>query len=156
MSGMEATQLEAIEIGDTGLWIASIGSAPDAVRRELAEFSSTPSRTSANRGAVEVASALGAIIASGVIGNAAYDAIPLTAAYLRKRFAAGADRGIDHAAAVDTVTAAARSAYGANAAVHIDRAAQLTDGSWDVTFSVNGSALFARVQRDGRLVLWTT
>lgn len=155
MTGADSYTFYATEVGATGVWLATTAPPPPGVFAELADFSGAPPDAQARRGVADMAADLGAMVASGVIGNAAWDALPLTAAFLRARFSQQGNSNIDYERAVETVVTAARSAYGSRSAVHVDRAERLADGSWDVTFSIDGADMFAKVQGDGQLVLWT-
>src|SRR5689334_17407672 len=124
---------EAAEVGRTGVWIASSPSLPAEVRQETASFDGEQPQAHATRGLADVVADLGAIVASGVVGNAAYDALPLTANYLHTRLRARAGRQIDHAQATEIVMRASRAAYGSSAGVRVRRAERTYDGSWDVT-----------------------
>ena len=149
------TPFRPAEVGATGVWIATDTALPAGIRREIAAFAEPPPNLGATRGVADVGADLGAMVASGVIGNAAWSALPLTAEYLRARFGARTDTPITHQEAMDAVLDAARAAYGAQAGVRIRRAEQTVDGAWDVAFSVANTQMFARVQGDGRLILWT-
>jgi hypothetical protein len=155
MSSAHATSFHSAEIGATGVWIATDTALSSSIRKEIEAFAEATPNLGATRGVADVAADIGAMVASGVIGNAAWSALPLTAEYLRMRFGARSETPIAHQQALDAVIDAARAAYGAQAGVHVRRAEQMVDGTWDVTFSVGNAQMFARVQGDGRLILWT-
>lgn len=155
MNSSHGAPFHSAQVGETGVWIATDTALPAGIRDEIEGFAEAMPNLGATRGVAEVAADLGAMVASGVIGNAAWSALPLTAEYLRVRFGTRGDTPITYQQAVDAVIDAARVAYGAQAGVHVRRAVQTVDGAWDVIFAVGNAQMFARVQGDGRLILWT-
>lgn len=149
--------LEALQVANSGLWLAVVGDIdiPDDIRREMSG-TTVPSigdgRSSSRGSGVEM---LAEFAVSGVVGNAAWAAFPMTRQYLKALHARLRGKPpVQSAAVVEALTAMARSVAGPGVAVDVRSLRQLPDGSWDCEILCDGSLALAQVDRSGSIVVW--
>jgi hypothetical protein len=109
----------------------------------------------AARGLSEVIGDLSLMVASGVVGNAAWELLPHTARFLMARLR-GAPDSIDLEGVVHVVVNAVRAAYGQAVAVRVVSAEQKIDGHWDCDLRVDETPIFIRVAGEGQLIMWAS
>ena len=149
--------LDAVRVANSNLWlaVADIPDIPDDVRSEMSETtvpvidgSWSPVRGSGVAMLAEFA-------ISGVVGNAAWAAFPMTRQYLKTlHMRLRSKPAVQSGAVVNALTEMARSVAGLGVAVDVRTIQQLPDGSWDCEILCDGRLALAQVDRSGSIVTW--
>jgi hypothetical protein len=149
------TASSAIRIAESDAWIVFDEGAPKVVASELEQIERPATGDlGGTRSLSGVTEVILNLVLGGVVGNAAWAAIPETARYIQilrsRKFASVPD--VD--AAAERIRRAARSIHGPGVSVEIGALNRTADGAWECEVLVAERWVVARIDPAGVLVAW--
>jgi hypothetical protein len=155
--------VRAVQVKSARLWLVFRGQddVPDEVVHEISTSALLEVEDGVDsvptRGLSDTIALLASFALSGVIGNAAWSAFPLTAAYVRNlRRSHDGDPPVSAEDAAALARDAADEIVGVGAPIKTQSVVQLSDGTWELELDIGGDLVLVQISAKGTVIAFRT